>query len=234
MKRVLAIGTGVVVAAIVGILIWLNFLRADGPEEFDLTENITESVSPAENSEPGSAENLDGTWTVASGSEAGYRVVEDLRTVKDFEAVGRSEQVTGSITIDGTVVTEASFEIDVASITTDNTHRDDHFSGPDVMNAAEFPTATLTLTEPADFDAAPKPGEAVTAKAIGELTLRDTTQPVEFDVQAQVLDRQIELVASVQVVFADYGIDNPSNAVATVRDEGTVEAKLLLERSVDS
>ncbi len=234
MKRVLAVGTAVVVAAIVGILIWLNFLRADGPEEFDLTENTTESGSPAENSETGSAENLDGTWTVASGSEAGYRVVEDLRTVKDFEVVGRSEQVTGSITIDGTVVNEASFEIDVASITTDNAQRDRAFAGADVMNTAEFPTATLTLTEPADFDAAPKPGEAVTAKAIGELTLRDTTQPVEFDVQAQVLDGQIELVASVQVVFADYGIDNPSNAVATVRDEGTVEAKLLLERSVDS
>lgn len=174
---------------------------------------------------------LDGMWTVAPGSEAGYRVVEDLRGIQDFEAVGRTSDVTGSVEIEGTAVTGGSFEVDVASIESDDGRRDTEFRGFAVMNAPEFPTATLTLTEPIDFGTVPAPGTPVSATATGELTLRGETNPVTFPVDAQLLDGQIEIVGSIDVLFSDYGIANPSNAFVSVRDEGKVEVRLLLSKS---
>ncbi len=242
MNRKLLVGAAVVVAIIAGALIWLNFLRDEGPEEFSLTEDTLEGsaesttgTGTSDGTSPSSPDDdvldsVEGTWTVAEGSEAGYRVVEDLQGINDFEAVGRTDQVSGSVTVEGTAVTDASFEIDVASIVSDSDKRDGAFTGSDIMNAAEFPTASFVLTEAADFGSVPAPGEVITAAVVGELTLRDSTQPVEFDIEAQILDGKIELVGSIDVTFADYGIDNPSNPFVAVRDEGTVEVKLLLEQ----
>ena len=39
-----------------------------------------------------------------------------------------------------------------------------------------------------------------------------------------------ELVATIAVLFSDYGLNNPSNAFVTVRDEGLVEVSLTLSR----
>ncbi len=173
---------------------------------------------------------LDGTWVVGTGSEAGYRVVEDLRGVQDFEAVGRTEEITGTVEITGTTITDAGFEVDVASITSDDGRRDSQFSGA-IMNAADFPTADFVLTEPIELGSQPEPGSAINATATGELTLRGETNAVSFPVDAQLLDGRIEIVGSIAVLFSDYGIDNPSNPVVTVRDEGEVEVRLLLDKS---
>ncbi|MGH1490653.1 MAG: YceI family protein [Acidimicrobiales bacterium] len=250
MKR-LAIGAaGVALALIAAVLIYFNLIRSDAPDEFVLTEQTETQTSESAADDAGSTDetgsdssasdtteaatvapepSLDGIWTVSHGSEAGYRVVEDLRGIQDFEAVGRTDQITGSIEIAGTAINAASFEVDVASIASDESHRDGHFTGP-VMNAEEFPTATLTLLEPIALGATPADGAAVAAEAVAELTLRGVTNQVSFPVDAQLLGDRIELVASIDVLFSDYGIDNPTNPVVTVRDEGKVEVRLLLSR----
>ena len=228
MKRILLIAGAILISVGVAGFVWLNYFRSDGPDEFDLSES---PGNGSQSSEPSEAlSNLDGSWVVASGSEAGYRVLEDLRGVKDFEVIGRTSTLDGEVTIEGTSVVAATFEIPVDTISTDSSQRDNAFKGPNVMNVQEFPTATFELTGPADFGSIPAPGESVTSQITGDLTLRGVTQPVTLDVQGQIVGGQIELVGSIDVVFSDYGIANPSNAVATVRDSGTVEVKLLLAR----
>lgn len=234
------------VAVVAAIFIYFNFIREDAPEAFELTDTSAEQSDadsadgdgadgadgdggePTDAAAGGAPASLDGTWAIGPGSEAGYRVVEDLGSIQDFEAVGRTGDITGSIDIEGTTITAGSFEVDVASIVSDDERRDRAFQGGDVMDAANFPSATLVLTEPIEVGNIPDPGAAIAASAAGELTLRDTTNPVEVDVQAQLLDGEIEIVASVDVVFSDYGIANPSNAFVSVRDEGKVEVLLRL------
>ena len=157
-------------------------------------------------------------------------MVEDVGGILDFEAVGRTSQVSGTIEISGSTITAASFEVDIASISSDDGRRDNQFVGP-IMNAPEFPTATFTLTQPIEFGTVPADGESVGASASGELTLRGTTNGVTFTVDAQLVGNQIELVGAIEVLFSDYGIDNPSNALAQVRDEGLVEVRLFLASS---
>ncbi len=236
MKKIVIAILGLVVVAIVAVVLYFTVIREDAPEEFGLTEATEQSDDAADDAgseTDGEADaapiELDGTWSVSAGSEAGYRVVEDLSGITDFEAVGRTSNVTGSIDIAGGTISAGSFEVDIASISSDDERRDGQFTG-DIMNAAEFPTSTLVLTAPIEIGEAPAEGTAIDATASGDLTLRGSTNAVTFPVQAQVLNGQIEIVGSIDVLFSDFGIANPSNPFVTVRDEGKVEVRLLLDK----
>ncbi|MEM7340891.1 MAG: YceI family protein [Actinomycetota bacterium] len=234
-RRIILAILVVVVILLAAAVIWAAFIREDAPEAFELSETTDaggettdESADTGDTGDTGgTVEGLDGTWNVSSGSEAGYRVVEDLGNVLDFEAVGRTSQVTGAITIEGTTVTAGSFEVDVASISSDDGRRDGQFQG-NIMNTAEFPTATLVLTAPIELGAVPAEGTPIAVDGTGQLTLRGATNDVQFPIEAQLVGDSIELVASVDVLFSDYGIANPSNPIAQVRDEGKVEVFLKL------
>ncbi len=169
------------------------------------------------------------TWTATEQSEVGYRVKEVLFGV-DTTAVGRSNQVTGSLTIDGSSVTSTDFSVDVATITSDESRRDNQFRGR-IMSADEFPTATFSLTQPIELGVEASDGAAVTTNATGELTLRGTTQPVTFEVTAKMENGLIGVQGSIPVVFADYGIANPSTGGITTEDNGTVEFVLVFEQA---
>ena len=169
------------------------------------------------------------TWTATDQSEVGYRVKEVLFGV-DTEGVGRTNAVTGTLTIDGTTVTSTDFEVDVASITSDESRRDNQFRGR-IMSADEFPTATFALTEPIELGTEAVDGAAVTTQATGELTLRGVTQPVTFEVTAKMENGLIGVQGSIPVVFADYGIANPSTGGITTEDNGLVEFVLIFQPS---
>jgi len=68
-----------------------------------------------------------------------------------------------------------SFSIDINSINTDNEYRDKHLKSDDFFNAEKFPAATFTSTS---F----KPKKDNKYELKGNLTIRDITRPVTFDV----------------------------------------------------
>ena len=182
-------------------------------------------------------EGADGTWVVdpaagaeAGGSAAGFRVAEELATVGATEAVGRTSQVTGSITIAGTTVDAAEFEVDMGSLQTDDARRDGRMRG--ALATDQFPTASFVLTEPIELGSIPAEGETITVTAVGDLTIKGVTRPVEVTLDAQVVDSTLVVVGNVPVVFADHGVEAPTAAiVVSVADRGTIELQLFLTRS---
>ena len=95
-----------------------------------------------------------GTWTVAAGSQAGYRVTEQLASLPAAsEAIGRTDQVTGQIVVtsDGTTTTvdSGSLTVDTTTITSDESRRDNRMRS-EGLQTDEFPTATFTLTQPVE------------------------------------------------------------------------------------
>ena len=177
---------------------------------------------------PSAPEGLDGTWRATEESELGYRVDEVLFGVVT-QGVGRTNQVTGELVMEGTMITSATFEVDVASIRSDDSRRDGQVRGR-IMNATEFPTARFALTAPIELGAIPVAGQQITATATGELTLRGQTRPVTFEVTAQHADTRIGVLGEIAVVFADYLIANPSISGISVEDEGLLEFVLVFER----
>jgi polyisoprenoid-binding protein YceI len=248
----IVIGAIGLVAVVFGGILLYAYVLNDSPDELDagdlsdalvatVPETTPDSVAdsaptsvagtPATTDPAGrsSSGEFDGDWVPTDASEFGYRVEEVLAGISTT-AVGRSNDIDGALTIAGTTATAVDVEVQIDSIKSDSALRDDQFTGR-IMNAADFPTATFSLTEPIEFGVIPVGDEQVTATATGELTLRGVTNPVTFDVTAQTTDGRIGVLGSIPVVFADYGIDNPSFGQVKTEDEGLVEFVLVFERS---
>jgi polyisoprenoid-binding protein YceI len=200
----------------------------DAPDELD-ESNLdaalaagTEVTDTTSDSPPDAS-----AWVTTDASELGYRVKEILFGV-DTEGVGRTNEVDGTITIEGTQVTQGEFVVDVASITSDEGRRDGQFRGR-IMSTDQFPEARFVLTEPIELGTEPVDGTAVTTAATGQLTLRGVTNPVTFDVEARLENGRIGVLGSIEVVFADYDITNPSTGGITTEDHGLLEFVLVFE-----
>jgi polyisoprenoid-binding protein YceI len=166
----------------------------------------------------------DGSWQVAAGSSAGYRVHEVLNGA-DVTVAGTTDQVTGSVVIAGGDLADASVTVDVASIATDQAQRDAYFRDH-VMDVESNPTAAFTVTDPADLPELT--GTPVTVPVAGELTLAGTTRPVQAELAVVRTGGGVDVSGSVPVTFADYGIEAPSLGFVRVDDQGAVEFLLHL------
>lgn len=252
MSRTLKIVIAVVVLVVAagGAGIWW-FLRDDSPDAVDLdaaVESVEEESAATTGTDGGSGddavvEGVDGSWTVvadtssfdfdetASGTFVGFRVNENLSSIGSTTAVGRTPAVSGSITIDGTQLTEATFEADMTAITTNESRRDDRVQ--DALATDQFPTATFVLTEPVDLGDAAAEGGPVAATAVGDLTIHGVTQSVEIPLEAQLASNgQIVVTGSMAIVFGDYDVAVPTAPiVVSADDHGILEVQLFLDRA---
>jgi polyisoprenoid-binding protein YceI len=215
------------------------------------TTTVTTDVSTGSTAAPATTatasgtttDGIAGTWVVdaesgtfdyesATGSFAGFRIEEELASIGSTTAVGRTGDVSGSITIDGTTLTDAAFEVDVSTITTNDERRDDRVQS--ALQTSTYPTATFTLTEPLDLGAGATNGEPISVTAVGDLTIKGVTQRVSFPLEAQLVNDTVVVVGSLDISFADYGVDVPdSQIVLSVEDHGILELQFLLTRSAE-
>jgi polyisoprenoid-binding protein YceI len=163
-----------------------------------------------------------GTWRVASGSTVGYRVNEVLAGQNNV-AVGRSSDISGSMTIHGATVSAASFTVQMATIKSDQSERDVQFNNR-IMETSTYPTGTLTLTSPIALGTPPADGVIRTYHATARLTLHGHTRSVTFTLQAERTTAGVEVSGSIPILFADWGIANPSfGSFVTTQNHGELE-----------
>lgn len=221
-----AVGLGAV-AAIFGPIIYRDFLVAPAAETPTLTAE--ESALEPMRTEALSFDALTGVWMIVAGSEAGYRVDEVLNGV-DVTVTGRTEDVGGSLTVDGATLTEAEFEVDVASIATDRSGRDAYFRDT-AMRVADHPTASFRLTDPVTASEVPEPGATIEQELTGELTLAGVTQTVSFVVQLRTDGQTAEVAGQIPITFSDYEVTAPNLGFVAVEDSGFVEFQLVLDHT---
>lgn len=170
---------------------------------------------------------VSGTWVVSTGSLAGYRVHE-LLFGQSHTAVGRTSKVTGGMVISGTEVTAAEFTVNLASVKSDQGSRDVQFRGF-IMDTADHPNGSFQLTSPIQLPGVPAIGRQVSARAVGDLTLRGVQRSVSFTLSAErVSPDAIDVNAEIPIHFTLWGIPNPTFAVAHVGSTGTIEVLLHL------
>jgi polyisoprenoid-binding protein YceI len=113
-----------------------------------------------------------GTWAIdPTHSEIGFTVRHLMSKVR-----GKFEQFEGSVIV-AEVPTEsvAKATVQLASINTGTQQRDDHLRSGDFFNADQTPLMTFTST------GIKIEGEQITA--VGDLTIKNVTQPVELEVE---------------------------------------------------
>jgi polyisoprenoid-binding protein YceI len=206
---------------------WLYINVIEGPAPAPLGLKSAASSSPASAS---AADSVAGTWRVVSGSVVGYRVNEVLAGQNNV-AVGRTSDITGSLSVSGSTARAASFSVPMDTIKSDQSGRDAQFNGR-IMETSTYPRGTLTLTSPIALGALPAAGVIRTYHATADLTLHGHTRKVTFPLSAERTAAGIEVSGSIPIVFADWDIGNPSFAgFVTTQNHGLLEFLIKFSRS---
>lgn len=226
----------VAIFAIVFVVLAVSFIYAKfinkADDEFDssdVKDRLTTTTVDGTNATPSGTTAVDGDWVIAAGSEVGYRVDESINGF-DTTANGRTTEIVGAFTIAGTKVTVGEFTVDMTTFSSDEGRRDSAFNGR-IMEVSTFPTATIVLTQPIEFGDVPADGATITATATGDLTLHGVTKSVTFEVEAAFQSGRVGVLGQIPVVFADYGISNPSTASIRTEDNGLLEFVLIFDRA---
>jgi polyisoprenoid-binding protein YceI len=238
------------VAALAAGGLWYLFLRPGGPPAVisppgasaapgataGATAGVTAAGSPATTETPATAGGS--TWTVDasigsfsdfSSSFAGYRVQEQLVNVGGNTAVGRTPEVTGELTLDGTTVTAASFRVQLSGLESDDSRRDGRVG--EALAVRQYPQAVFVLGAPIQLGSIPADGQEVNAVGAGKLKIRGVTRDVEFPLTAALSGDVLTIKGALEIRLADFSIPKPSSfLVLSIADVGTIEVQLRMTR----
>jgi polyisoprenoid-binding protein YceI len=221
----------VAVVALVALfaVAYFTLFNPDSPPELSLeTRGSTEAQAPP-------AGDLVGTWTVADGSVAGYRVREKLAQLPaPSDAVGRTNAITGQVTISqdgsGYTATDANFTVDVSQLKSDSDRRDGRIREIG-LETAKFPQATFAAAGPIAIPQDAVDGKTVTVPVEGDFNLHGVTKKMSIPLEVRRNGPQIELLGNYEFAWADFGMSPPNvPPFVSVTGNPKLEFKLLLSK----
>ena len=178
---------------------------------------------------------LEGPYTVSPGSAAGYRVKElFVGGLAKVEAVGRTEGITGSVTLarngEALVAQNIAVTVDMTKLVSGETRRDGRMKTTG-LETDKFPHATFSASAAASLPADATSGKAVKATLSGKLTLHGVSRDVQIPIDAQLKDGALEVVGRLGINLKDYGIEPPEIPdFVKADDDGAFEFKLVLKK----
>jgi polyisoprenoid-binding protein YceI len=235
-RLLLASAAALLVAVIGGYVAYDQVLSGDSIAPLALpSSSPAVAAEPSANADPSGAPatsvdgDVAGNWTVAADSVAGYRVRERLASLAaESDAVGRTSDVTGSITIasDGTttMLTGGTLTVDTTTIRSDEDRRDSRLRS-EGLQTDTFPTASFEIANPVEIPDAAVAGTASDITLTGDLTLHGVTRSVSIPAQAQLVNGTIQVAGSITFPLADFDIVAPNvgGFILSIADEGTLE-----------
>ncbi|HEY3980824.1 MAG TPA: YceI family protein [Streptosporangiaceae bacterium] len=171
---------------------------------------------------------VSGTWSVAPGSLAGFRVRASAVGI-GHDVVGRTGAVTGTVVVSGDWVTSAQLRIGLTAIRVDGRPQPQLALS---LRSRQHPVATFHLTEVATLSRAFSSGAVITRRAAGFLSLNGTACPVTVTLSARRDGPDLQVAGSIPVDLAYWGIRDPAGAgvLGSLADHGEAEFRLILAR----
>ena len=238
MKRLILIGAAVLVMAAGATLFVLdNTLFA--PVEVSTAAPVAPALAAAAQAEPTEQATIDAEETTSEPVEAGsadailyqidqtqsevrYEVGETFFQDNRFAvAVGATQGIAGELLIDfaqplntqiGDIV------IDVSQFTSDESRRD-NFIRNNGLQSAQYPLATFTPQSIDGLQAQIAEGESVSFTMTGDLTVKETTRSVTWDVTLTLVGDQIVGTASTEISMSDFGVGPIQLAFLATEDQ---------------
>lgn len=250
-KRIalVALGGGLTLIVLAFLLVYFVLFPTSAPKPFKLatptsTPGSTSAASAAAASGASSTSaaavggsstsaGVGGRWTIASGSQAGYRVREKLAFLPaQSDAVGRTSSITGAATLSESKTTitiaAAAFDVAVNTLKSDRSMRDEkiHEIG---LESNRYPTATFVLSTPVTLAKSAVTGRVVRVPVTGLFTIHGVakreTLPVEFSLAGATL----ETAGSLTFPWSEFGMTAPSiGGFVNVTEHATMEFDLRL------
>jgi polyisoprenoid-binding protein YceI len=208
MKRTITVGIVVLLAVLVGGGVWLyqrffgNTTTASGP---------LSAIPLAQEPGASSPEALR-FQIVQEKSEVRFTIPEVLRGQPN-DVVGKSNQVAGEIAVDPNDLGTAKIgviQVNARTLQTDDTRRNRAINNF-ILNTRTHEYITFTPTEIRGLSGKAEVGKLLTFQIAGNLTIRDVTKPVVFDVTAQADSAtQLSGTATTTINRADYNLRIPN------------------------
>ena len=224
----IVIGVAVLSVAAIAAAYFL-FFTPDSPDPLRLTDTAGGQATGSSDTA------LHGTWKVASGSEARYRIREKLAALPaQSDAVGSTPAVTGQVRVErtsgGIAAHDARIEVDLTKLRSDESKRDNIIRNRG-LETDKFPTATFVAAEPIRLTDEAATAQPVKVSAVGDLTVHGVTKRVTIPLDAQLTSGRIQVVGSLTFPFSDFGMTAPSiGGFVTVTNNATLEFKLNFDR----
>jgi polyisoprenoid-binding protein YceI len=164
---------------------------------------------------------------VPEKSEARYRVREQLASLSlPSDAIGKTSAITGVIVgkTDGTITSsESKFVVDLSTLQSDRSQRD-NFLRRSVLQTDQYQFATFVPTQASGLPSSfPSSGQAA-FKLTGDLTIRDVTKPVTWDVTCQGQATEGLCHATTSFQFEYFNLTQPHvSIVLSIVDNITLE-----------
>lgn len=142
-------------------------------------------------------------------SEARYEVNETFfQGNRLATAIGRTKGIAGDIRVNFAQPAQSQIGdivIDISQFTSDESRRD-NFIRRQGLESATYPQATFKTTSITGLPDKVAAGDQITFKLTGDLTVKQTTKPVTWDVTLKVGDKQLNGSASTQILMSDFGV----------------------------
>ncbi len=172
--------------------------------------------------------------TVPDQNEARYRVREQLARLNfPTDAVGATKAVSGTIAIDsnGNVVPDLSqFQVDLSTLRSDEGRRD-NFIRQNTLDTATYRYAKFVPKEVKGLPSPPPSTGQVGFQLVGDLTIRDVTRTVTWDVSANLQADSATGQAKTSFTFADFNLTKPTvMVVLSVDDTINLEVDFTLQK----
>jgi polyisoprenoid-binding protein YceI len=229
-RTMLAIGAGLfLLACAVFALVYFVLFPTSSPKRF--------SLSPSTAATPvASGTTLAGSWRIANGSQAGYRVREKLAFLPaESDAVGRTSSITGAATVTQSQrvvsITAASFDVAVDTLKSDRAMRDEKIREIGLESNA-YPTATFVLSKPLVLPASALDGRIAHMSATGVFNIHGVSKSETVPLEMSLSSSTIQAVGSLTFPWSEFGMSAPSiGGFVNVTDRATMEFELRLRRS---
>lgn len=172
-------------------------------------------------------------FLVADKSQARYRVREQLAGINfPSDAVGATANITGTVygKMDGTVFPQSKFRVDLRTLKSDDDRRD-NFVGQSVLNTRNYPYAEFVPKEIKSL-AFPLPASGdLKFQLIGDLTIRNVTKSVTWDVEGKVNGNEGTGNAKTNFNFAYFNLSQPRvPMVLSIQDDIKLEVEGTIRR----
>ena len=161
------------------------------------------------------------TFIIGEGTIARYKVEEELARQGLFVATGETTEVVGRISFDdsgGVISDESGIVLQAATLRTDSDRRD-RFVRENTLQTTEYPVISF---RPTSVEGLPWPPDETSGevefKLSGDLTIRNQTRPVTWDVVAEFGD-EITGIAAIEITFEQFAMEKPSVAIVISVDD---------------
>ena len=156
----------------------------------------------------------------AAASEASYEAKEDFlsgaverlgKALGLFNPIGKTNAIEGEFVVlpaQPPQLVSGEFQVDISTLKSDDSRRDNQIRKK-WLESSRFPWPLFTATSIEDFPASYTEGEPTSFKLTGDMTIRETTKPVTFDVQATLQDDTLSGIAQTFFLMTDFGVEPP-------------------------